>query len=358
MSQQFVIPTPQQLRDDWNTEIESNFPDARPKLRVSFFRILGRGLAMLFSGSYLFQRNNAKNIFVTTAFDDALDLHGDENAIPRKEALAATGNTVASGTNGTSIPALTRLKAQNGILYEVVTGQVVAGGVATLPVRGLTFGSNTNQESGNTLTFITPIAGVNTDTFVDASGLVGGADREDTEPFRQRILFKKRNTQEAGSEGFYITKTLSQPNVTRAFIADQEDGPCTVKIRFMVDDKEDDGIPLAGDVTLVQAFIDTVKISGIAVTVEAPVAQPESFDISIKPDTPEVRTAITNALKDLFIRESVPGGTIPISKIRQTVSNAVGENDNVVNSPSANISASTPSDIMTLNTIITFSTLP
>ena len=125
-----------------------------------------------------------------------------------------------------------------------------------------------------------------------------------------------------------------------------------------MDDKFTNGIPLAGDVTVVQTFVDSIRPAGIPVTVEAPVAQPESFDISINPDTPAVQTAITNALKDLFIRESVPGGTIPISKIRQSVSNAIGEFDNVVNSPAANISASTADDIMTLATPITFSTLP
>jgi len=363
MSQQFQIPTAQQLRDDWDAEIEANFADAKPKLLVSFFRIFGRGLALLLSGSYLFQRNNAKNIFVTTAFDDSLDLHGDENALPRNEATAATGNTIAGGTNTTSIPALTRLKSSGGILYEVTIGQVISGGTATLPVRGLTFGANTNQISGEKLTFITPIAGVNTDTFVDGSGLVGGSDREDPEPYRKRILFKKRNTQEAGSEGFYISKTLSQVDVTRVFVADQEDGPCTAKIRFMMDDKFADGIPLAGDVTLVQNFINTVKVSGITVTVEAPIAEPQAFNISIKPNTPEVKTAVTNALKDLFIREAEPGaapsgGTITISKIRQSVSNAIGENDNIVNSPAADITPSSDDEILTLTTPITFVTLP
>ena len=358
MSQQFQIPTPQQLRDDWDAEIEKNFPDAKPKLQVSFFRIFGRGLALLLSGAYLFLRNIGNGRFVTTASADLLDRHGSEHGVPRIEALAATGDTIASGTNGTNIPTGTRLKSTGGILYEVVTGQTISGGTATLPVRGLTFGADTNQISGAKLTFITPIAGVSTDTFVDTPALVGGADREQDEPYRQRILFKKRNSQEVGSVGFYVQRVETVADVTRVFVADQEDGPCTVKIRFMMDDKFTNGIPLAGDVTVVQTFVDSIRPAGIPVTVEAPVAQPESFDISINPDTPAVQTAITNALKDLFIRESVPGGTIPISKIRQSVSNAIGEFDNVVNSPAANISASTADDIMTLASPITFSTLP
>lgn len=356
MASEFPIPTPQDLRDTWDTEIINQFPDAKPTLRMSFFRFLGRGVALLVHGLYLFLANIARQIFVSTADTSFLDRHGEEIAVTRRPAAAATGNTIATGTNGTAIPINTRLQV-DGVIYETLVANVISGGTATLSVQAITFGADTNQVAGTIIKFITPIAGIATDTTVDVDGLILGADKEDDEPYRRRILFKKRNTQEAGSEGFYISQTLSQPNVTRVFVADQEDGPCTVKIRFMVDDKEDDGIPLAGDVTVVQAFIDTVKTSGIDVTVAAPVAQPEAFSIAISPNTAAVQTAITNAMKDLFIRESVPGGTIPISKIRQTVSNAIGESDNDIISPTGNITAAGPGDIMTLTTPITFSSL-
>jgi uncharacterized phage protein gp47/JayE len=355
MADQFSTPTPQQLRDNWDAEVEANFPDAQPKLQKSFFKIFGRGVTLLTYGLYIFLRELGKGIFVTLSFGSRLDRHGSEYNLPRGQALAATGDTIATGTNTTPIPAGARLKSEGGILYEVVTGQVIAGGTATLPVRALTFGADTNRVSGEILTFITPIAGVTTATTVDTPGLVGGADRELDDPYRRRILFKKRNPIQGGSLADYILWGLMVADVTRVFPVDQEDGPCTVKVRFMMDDKYADGIPAAGDVTVVQDFINTLKPAGIAVTVEAPVAQPQAFDITIVPNNADVQLAVTNAIKDLIIREAKPGGTIPISKIRQTVSNAVGESDNTVNTPAGDITAATADDIITLTEPITFS---
>lgn len=116
----------------------------------------------------------------------------------------------------------------------------------------------------------------------------------------------------------------------------------------MMDNKFADGIPLAADVAVVKAFIETLMPAQVNLFVSAPIAQPLVVDVGITPNTLEVQTAVSAAIEDLIIREAVPGGTILISKIRQAISNAVGENDNVVNSPVADVT--TPDDA----TIVTF----
>jgi uncharacterized phage protein gp47/JayE len=357
MAIQFEIKTPQQLRDDWEAEVIANFPDAKPKLVVSFFRILGKAHALLLHGLYLFLNNLGNQIFVTLASDEFLDRHGSEYGVTRKPALAAVGNTTATGTNTTAIPTGTRLQDNSGQLYEVVTGQVIAAGSALLPIRALSFGAATNQPAGTTLTFVTPIAGVSTDTTVDGSGLIGGADRESDDSLRQRILFKKRNPSQSGSASDYVTWAKSVADVTRAFVFPKEDGLGTVRVRFMMDDKYSDGIPSAGDVTVVDAFIDPLKPAQVGLTVSAPVAQVLVVDVAIKPNNSDTQTAVTNSVQDMVLRDAVPGGSITISKIRQAISNAVGEDDNVVNSPVADVTTPDNDTIITLGTPI-YSTLP
>ena len=90
------------------------------------------------------------------------------------------------------------------------------------------------------------------------------------------------------------------------------------------------------------------------------------FDIAIKPNTQAVRDAVTAELEDLFLREAEVAGSykqvgeqndgrIPLSKINEAISAAQGEEDHVLNSPSAEIDPLT-GDLLTVGTI-TFSTL-
>ena len=351
MAIKFTIKTPQQLRDDWDAEIVANFPDAKPTLLVSFFKVLGRAYALLIHGLYLFLDNIANQIFVTCAAAEYLDRHGSEYGVIRNAADSASGNIDATGTNGTSIPTGTQFQSEGGIFYEVTAGATIAAGTASLPVRSLTFGSNTNQSAGTVLSLVNPIAGVNSDATVDGDELTGGADRESDDAYRQRILFKKRNPIQCGAPSDYVQWGLQVIDVTRVFVYPKEDGLGTVRVRFMMDDKYDDGIPQAADVTAVQSYIDTVKPAQVTLYVSAPVAQPMNPDITITPDTPEVRTAVEASLKDMLIREAEAGKAIPISKIRQAVSNAVGETDNTVNSPAADVTVPSNAEIVTLGTI-------
>ena len=47
--------------------------------------------------------------------------------------------------------------------------------------------------------------------------------------------------------------------------------------------------------------------------------------------------AVEAELRDLLARDAEPGGTILISRIREAVSIAAGETDNVVSTPTANV---------------------
>lgn len=77
------------------------------------------------------------------------------------------------------------------------------------------------------------------------------------------------------------------------------------------------------------------------VTVFAPVAVDLDLNITVSPNTAAVKAAVEAELKALLRREAVPGGTLYLSKIREAISIAAGENNNVLNSPTANVTTST-----------------
>ena len=90
-----------------------------------------------------------------------------------------------------------------------------------------------------------------------------------------------------------------------------------------------------------QAYIGDRKPVTAAVTVLAPTAVALSMTIALTPNTLAVRTAVEAQLTDLLKREAKPGGTILISKLREAISVAAGENNHVLSVPSADVAHST-----------------
>ena len=98
-------------------------------------------------------------------------------------------------------------------------------------------------------------------------------------------------------------------------------------------------LPDAGEVAAVQAYIDdatrrpvTAKFRAIA-----PSALTVNFQILPVPNTTTVQAAIEQELRDLLLREGAPGVTIPLSHVRAAISQALGESDYTLTSPSAAI---------------------
>jgi uncharacterized phage protein gp47/JayE len=355
------IPTPEDLRDQWNAEIIAQFPDAQPLLEMSFFRILGKAVALLVHGLYIFAGKIANQIFVSTSSVEFLDRHASEYGVPRLEATAAQGDIQVSGMIGSTVNTGDKLKSTNGVFYSVDLGVTLVATTAIISVTADSFGSQTNQDSGAILTFVSPPSGINSQATVQAGTLLGGADREGDEALRERVLFRKRNPIQCGAPSDYIQWALQVPDVTRAYVYPKENGLGTVVVRFMMDDKYTDGIPLAGDVANVQAYIETLMPAQVALTVEAPVAVALLYDITLSPNTPDVQEAVEQELADLHARDAVPAdgvstGGILVSRIRQAVSNAAGENDNTVNLPAADVPAGALGEIYIFDAVnVTFS---
>ena len=177
---------------------------------------------------------------------------------------------------------------------------------------------------------------------VDDDGLTGGTDDEEDEPYLQRLLDRIQTPPQGGSADDYIKWALENEGVTRAWVYPQELGIGTVSVRFMMDNSYDDGIPLSGDVTTVQAYIDALRPVTADVSVLAPVADSLNFTIELnETDTLTIRAAVEANLREMIARDGEPGGTIYISRINEAISLATGEFDHELTVPAANVTHTT-----------------
>jgi uncharacterized phage protein gp47/JayE len=273
----------------------------------------------------------ALQLLPDTAEKEWLDRHGDiwlvnaDSTTGRKSATYAEGTANATGLPGYIIPIATPMNAL-GVNYETTAETVLGDGPTNMPLRALDPGSIGNLNYGDTVTFSSPIAGV--DTSATITDMAGGADTETDDQLRARILFRIRNPPMGGDQADYIIWATSIPGVTRAWAA-CEIGPGTMTVRFMMDDLRADnrGLPTPADVQIVYDYIDTVRpVTVLDCFVMAPI--PFFYDITISQltdDTPEVRARIEQSLADMEMQKSAPGQTMYRSWVDEAISMAIGE---------------------------------
>lgn len=347
----FERPTLKELIDRVNADTEARLDGSQPRLRRSVLGVLGRVMAGAHHGLYGFIQYIADQVLPDRAEVEWLERHASLYDIQRKAAAKATGNLDLTGSNGSVVPAGTELQTADSVLYVTTAEATIASGAASVAVEASEGGVNGNQVSGVTLSFVSPVSGVDSSATVDGSGLTGGADEETDDDLRSRVISRIQQPPHGGADFDYVTWALEVAGVTRAWVYAQELGIGTVSVRFMMDDTYADGIPLAADVTAVQNYIDALRPVTADLTVVAPVAAALNFTISgLTPDTSAVRAAIEDELKDLITREAEPGGTILISHIREAISIAAGESDHVLTSPSADVTHTT-GQIATMGTV-------
>lgn len=279
-----------------------------------------------------------RQLFPDSAELEFLDRWASIWGIERTAAVYATGNVTVTGTNGTVILTGTRFKRADGAFYSSTGSATIASGSAAVPVKAVNAGETGNAEAATSLTLVNSQSGVNSDVVVAAGGITNGADSESDESLRARLLDRIQQPPHGGAKFDYEKWAKEVNGVTRAWAYPLALGAGTVTVTFVLDGEEDI-IPDVGKVEEVQDYIDDPSRRPVtaAVTVFAPTAIEMDFNITLTPATAEVREAVEESLRELLKRDAEPGGTILISRIREAVSVAAGESDNIVNSPSANV---------------------
>ncbi len=335
-------------KQDFESRLQTAGSLLRRAVATVFARVLA-GAAHLLHGHLEFV---GEQVMPDTAIVKYLERWASIWGISRTPAAYAGGSVDMTGTNGGVIPAGTKYSRADGWEYESQAEATIAAGVASVEVEALTAGADGNAEEDVELVLVTPITGVNSSGYVDSDELSGGADEEDDDGLRERVLDRIRRPPMGGAEADYEKWALEVAGVTRVWVYPEYTGPGTVGVTFVRDDDGtgSDIIPDAGEVEDVQDYIDARRPVTAAVTVFAPVADPVALTITVVPNTTAVKAAVENELADMFYRDGEPGGTILLSRIHEAISLAAGESDHTLTVPAANYDAAA-GDLPMLGTI-------
>ncbi|MCK5605859.1 baseplate J/gp47 family protein [Candidatus Pacearchaeota archaeon] len=270
------------------------------------------------------------------------------SGMTRKLAEKTKGPVTAVGNEGETVLAGERLQQRStGVVYIVDANVDVVAGIALLDVTAELAGEAGNANTDTPLVFEQPIPGIDSTATVASPGLIGGADRETNPELLARLEVKVRREFDSRDAEWYTDTALEVANVTRAWAFGNWNGPGTVVLFFMMDNLYADGIPLAGDVANMQAYIVARVHIGMAnFTASAPGAAVTNFTILLTPNNATVQQAVEDSVGEMLkrvaqIEDGTGSGFIPQSKINDAVSAAVGVDDYQVTAPTTGITPGT-----------------
>ena len=317
----FSRPTLQTIIDRIEADIVSRLIGQVALLRNALLTILARVFAGAIHTCYGYLDYISLNLLPDLAERYWLERHGTQWSIARLPATFSVGDVVFTGVNGTAIPAGTIVARDDGWEYVTTAGGTISGGSATIAVEALTAGVDGNTDNGIVLTIASPIASIDDDVTVDV--LDSGADEETDDDYRARIIFRIQNTPAGGAEHDYVTLGRTVSGVANIFVFGNyngiapELGYVTVVVLGV-----SPLVPGAGILTDVENTLAPIVPVTATLVVDPIVEADINIDISITPNTSDIQTAIENSIVELFDVEGAPGGTIPLSRLRNAIATA------------------------------------
>lgn len=160
-------------------------------------------LAVLLEALEAQAEQNSRDIFPTSASDEAVARHGNTQGVARRLGRAASHTFTVTGTPSATItiPAGTLLAWTDGTTYLLSTTSVTlsGGGSGTVTATATTTGETTTRESGDVLTFVSAPSGLDP-TATCASTITTGSDQETFQAWAQRIEDRMRDRPASGND--------------------------------------------------------------------------------------------------------------------------------------------------------------
>lgn len=333
-----VIPTIKEIRNRIVSDMNSRLTGADALLPNSFLNVLATVFAMAIYPVYLLIEYVLKQIDPSSAEGKYLDRHGTSVRLTRKAASPGLGKIVISGNIGSTLQANSEIQRGDGQKYLTIDTIELTTSPISVSVIAENDGAISNAAAGVKCSLVNPVLGIKTECTVDEDGITGGTDAETDDEYRARILDRMKEPFGIGNDNDYKQWALSVPGVTRAWVYPQELGYGNVTVRIASDVGPQAPIPSDDLVASAKAYIEKKRPLGVRnLQVLAPVAKPVEFTIDLLPDDQSTRSAVKASLEALFRKEAEPGSVVLISHIRQAISNAVGEYDNTLIAPTADV---------------------
>lgn len=365
----FALPTLQDLLDRARKAFRTTLPGSDAWIWPNNIGPTAKVIAGAVFEVFGFAAYISKMIFAHTAPDlETLKKHAAEFGMAQRPAYPAAGKITFTSSGNLSVIVGAILSRTDGFQYIAASAASKSGaGTLDIPVSALADGASGNTPAGTPLQIVSGVTDAAGDASVAVSAdIIGGADVEDIETFRSRILFRKRYPPHGGSASDYVQWASDVIGVTRVFVERLWAGAGSVRVFVLMDDLYADGIPPIDAVARVADYIETLRPAGALVTVAAPSRVVVNVQISgLSPNTAAVQEAVTVSLREAFSRLSrvagtdTPHGGMPFlatpaafsrSWVWQAIANATGEESHVLVSPTADVALSA-GQIATLGTV-------
>lgn len=301
---------------------------ARGNIQVLSF-VVGTGI----HGIYRYVRDFvARQAIPSRSSGEFLDGWLETYGMRRKGAESAGGVVSGTGVNG-MLEAGTLMQI-GSVQFRVLADVAPVAGVVTAYVMAVKTGIEGNQAAGTVLTLVSPIDGIDSSFTVGAAGLTGGLAEETDDEAIYRLVQRLSNEPMGGSPADYARWALSVGGITRAWGQRNPVGPTSAGVIIMSDNNEPYGQPTTAQQQAVYDYIsDPLRGPPDELFVIIPTLQVIDFNLRLVPDTAKNREDAKKALRDLFFRESVPGGALPHNHVVEVISGVVGEYNHQILSP-------------------------
>lgn len=244
-------------------------PDHLDKSEGSLAWDMQAPTAFMLAETVLWAKDLLRRGFASTAASDdpnfrseELDLRASEHGIVRRQATYATGSIRFEGTAGKTVPAGTVVSTQTDeMITEAVLEYVTStsltldsNGEGTVPIQALEAGKASNVPAGAINVLSTPLNGIK--SLTNAQALEGGTDIESDMSLLERFYAKVRNQGTSGNKAQYMQWAGEVPGVGASRVIPLWQGPGTVGIYLLDNDKR---AASASIVSEVQQVIDPTQ---------------------------------------------------------------------------------------------------
>ena len=245
-------------------------------LAVRFYAV-----AAQLSGLYAQADWVERQCFPQTATGESLDLHAQVRGISRRQAVKAAGMVRffagSERTGPAEIPVGTVCMTAGGLRYATTLSGVIPEGETQLdlPVEAVEAGAAWNVPAGQIIYLALPPSGITACT--NPAALSDGADREEDEVLRRRILATYRRLANGANAAFYEQTALEFDGIAAARVLPRNRGVGTVDVVVAAQG----GMPGEDLLLALQAHFDSVREIAVDVLVSPPTRQDVEIAIQL-----------------------------------------------------------------------------
>ena len=282
----------------------------------------------------------ARQCFPQTALGDYLDRHAQLRGLERRAAVAAEGvlrfSVPSAPDTDLSIPAGTVCMTAAQVRFETLEAGVLQAGDTSVDVRARAVepGAAGNAAAGTIRAMAVAPVGVSQVTNPEA--FTGGADGEEDEALRARVLDTFRRMPNGANAAFYEQEALSFPEVAAVSVVPRPRGVGTVDVVIATAS----GLPDSGLLEAVEAHLEARREIAVDLQVKAPSVRQIDVSVSVAAeagaDADGVQDAVESAIQTWFDGKLL-GQSVLRAKLGDIIYEVEGVANYAITAPAADV---------------------